>query len=180
MNMMLSLKKISRQQLIAAGVIVVGIVAGAVAGFFSISATGLVTQNSADEPSAKDAPFVLPASPPVKKAVSPVTEDAAQLAAKSAQKAEEELADQRMWEATAKQPLPPRKEPMTPPRWRVVGITSVGSVKSVLLLFENQPVTEARGIGDKLPGGAKIVDIAQDHLKIVLNGQTMKLNLRKQ
>jgi len=178
--MMLSLKKISKQQLIAAGVILIGVVAGAVAGFFSISATGLAPQNNADETSQKDAPFVLPASPPAKKIITPVTEDATQVAAKNAQKAEEELADQRMWEATARQPLPPRKEPMTPPRWRVVGITSVGSVKSVLLLFENQPVTEARGIGDKLPGGAKIVDIAQDHLKIVLNGQTMKLNLRKQ
>lgn len=180
MNMKFNFKKISRQQLLAAGVILAGVIAGAVAGFFSISTANMVQQNSADETAQKDAPFVLPAAPPEKKAIVPVNEDATPQAAKSAQKAEEELADQRMWEVTAKQPLPPRKEPMTPPRWRVVGITSVGSLKSVLLLFENQPVTEARGIGDKLPGGAKIVDIAQDHLKIVLNGQTMKLNLRKQ
>ncbi|MCU6434935.1 hypothetical protein LPB67_14250 [Undibacterium sp. Jales W-56] len=86
----------------------------------------------------------------------------------------------RIWEIAVRQPLPPRKDPLTPPRWRIVGVTSVGVEKSVLLLFENQPATEAKKIGDKLPGGAKIIEIAQDHLKISLNGQSMKLNLRKQ
>jgi hypothetical protein len=86
----------------------------------------------------------------------------------------------RIWEITARQALPPRKEPLTPPRWRIVGVTTVGEEKSVLLLFADQPAPETLKIGEKLPGGAKIVQISQDHLQISLNGQLMKLNLRKQ
>jgi hypothetical protein len=89
-------------------------------------------------------------------------------------------AELQIWEMAARQALPPRKEPLTPSRWRIVGVTAVGDEKSVLLLFANQTATEARKVGDKLPGGAKIVQISQDHLQISLNGQLMKLNLRKQ
>lgn len=86
----------------------------------------------------------------------------------------------RAWEVTARQPLPPRKEPLTPPRWRIVGVTMAGKDKNVLLLFEGQTTAEAKKVGDALPGGAKIVQITQDELRISLNGQFMKLNLRKQ
>ncbi|WP_422946496.1 hypothetical protein [Undibacterium sp. Ren11W] len=99
--------------------------------------------------------------------------------------AEEEVlgtdpAQLRVWEAAVRQPMSPRKEPLTPPVWRIVGVTVIGNEKNVLLLFGKQPATETRKIGDQLPGGAKIVQISQDHLQISLNGQLMKLNLRKQ
>lgn len=86
----------------------------------------------------------------------------------------------RIWEVGARQPLPPRKEPLTPPAWKIVGVTSVGKEQSILLLFANQSTTEARKNGDTLPGGAKIVQISQDYVRIALNGQLMKLSLRKQ
>lgn len=86
----------------------------------------------------------------------------------------------RSWEATARQPLPPRKEPLTPPGWKIVGVTIAGKERNVLILFDNQKTTELRKIGDALPGGAKIVQISQDELQLALNGQLMKLSLHKQ
>lgn len=91
-----------------------------------------------------------------------------------------DLADLRIWELTARQPLPPRKEPLTAPGWKIVGVTSVGDETSVLLLFDKQTATETRKVGDLLPGGARIVQITQDALRIVLNSQYMKLSVRKQ
>ena len=86
----------------------------------------------------------------------------------------------RVWEQTARQPLPPRKEPLTPPNWKIVGVTAVGNEKSVLLLFEKKMVAEPRKVGDLLPGGARIVQISQDELRVALKGQLMKLVLHKQ
>lgn len=115
----------------------------------------------------QDAVFVLPPRPPM----APDQPQEEVLA---------NLADSRIWEVTARQPLPPRKEPLTAPGWKIVGVTSVGDETSVLLLFDKQTTTEARKVGDLLPGGAKIVQITQDALRIVLNSQYMKLSVRKQ
>ena len=90
------------------------------------------------------------------------------------------LADLRIWEVSVRQPLPPRKEPMTAPGWKIVGVTTVGNDTNVLLLFDKQIEIEARKVGDLLPGGAKIIQVAQDALRIVLNGQYMELRIHKQ
>lgn len=90
------------------------------------------------------------------------------------------LADLRIWEVSVRQPLPPRKEPMTAPGWKIVGVTTVSNDTNVLLLFDKQIEIEARKVGDLLPGGAKIIQISQDALRIVLNGQYMELRIHKQ
>lgn len=172
---MLNLKKISSQQWIAAFFVLGCAVVGALSGrYVLLSSFAQMRLESDQKQTQSDPAFVVPTAPPekVKKDEKPNGEDVQKVAA--------DLGELRVWEVAVRQPLPPRKEALTPPRWRIVGVTSVGSEKSVLLLFENQPATETRKIGEKLPGGARIVEIAQDQLKISLNGQLMKLNLRKQ
>lgn len=165
---MLNLHKISRQQAIALIILVACGVLGAVMGWANMSGTiNSASQSSTPKAQEPEGTFVLQSAPLEKVATNEVVPAT-------------DPAELQIWEVAARQALPPRKEPLTPPLWRIVGVTAVGDEKSVLLLFANQPATEARKIGDKLPGGAKIVQISQDHLQISLNGQLMKLNLRKQ
>ncbi|MET3119127.1 hypothetical protein AAKU64_003366 [Undibacterium sp. GrIS 1.8] len=172
---MRDIKKISGQHW-GSTVFVIGCsVAGALLGRYMLfDSLGQMHLANAKKQALPDAPFIVPAAPPE------TMKNEQDLSQEDGSKSTIGLSELRVWEVAVKQPLPPRKEPLTPPRWRIVGVTSVGSEKSVLLLFENQPATETRKIGEKLPGGAKIVEIAQDQLKISLNGQLMKLNLRKQ
>lgn len=139
---------------------------GVISGRYTISTlmVGTASDNTPQQPKSEIA-FVLPSGPPEKELNEEIAIDPDAL---------------RIWEITVKQPLPPRKEPLTAPSWKIVGVTEVGNEKNVLLLFEKQQTAEIRKIGDKLPGGAKIVQISQDHLQISLNGQLMILNLRKQ
>lgn len=173
--LMLNIKKFSSQQWVAIIFIIGCAVVGALLGRYVLfdSLTQMRSENERKQ-ALPDPAFIVPAAPPEK-----VKKDEI-LSAEDASKGSVDPGELRVWEVTVRQPLPPRKEALTPPRWRIVGVTSVGNEKSVLLLFENQPATEIRKIGEKLPGGAKIVEIAQDQLKISLNGQLMKLNLRKQ
>ncbi len=165
---MSNVKAVSRPQVIALLALLACAVIGAALGWVSMSASiEPVSQLSVQKAPEADASFVLQSAPIEKTEASKVVLPA-------------DPTELQIWEQTARLALPPRKEPLTPPRWRIVGVTAVGEEKSVLLLFANQPATEARKVGDKLPGGAKIVQISQDHLQISLNGQLMKLNLRKQ
>lgn len=164
---MLNFKTISRQQAIVVMALLGCAVLGALLGWVGISTTINTMQSNAQKAPEMEVPFVLQAAP-----IEKVESSEVALAS--------DPAELQIWEIAARQALPPRKEPLTPPRWRVVGVTAVGNEKNVLILFGNQPATEIRKIGDKLPGGAKIVQISQDHLQISLNGQLMKLNLRKQ
>jgi hypothetical protein len=164
----LNLKKLSRRQYVALVALLLCGLLGAGAGWLSVTLS-----NSEKQPSkVKDAnetepPFALQTAPPEIIETAEVTQTV-------------DPAELQIWEIAARQALPPRKVPLTSPPWRIVGVTEVGSEKNVLLLFGNPPVTEIRKIGEKLPGGAKIVRISQEHLQISLNGQLMKLNLRKQ
>lgn len=172
---MLNLKKIFSKQWVASFFVIACTVIGALLGRYVLFDSLVQTRfESQQKQTQLDPAFLVPAAPPEK-----IAKDEKK-SAENAQKATTDLSELRVWEVAVRQPLPPRKEALTPPRWRIVGVTSVGNEKSVLLLFDNQPATEARKIGEKLPGGAKIVEIAQDQLKISLNGQIMKLNLRKQ
>lgn len=166
--MKLNLKNISHQQVLVASVLLACGVLGGVLGWVNISnSLNLRQQSDQQKPAEPQGAFVLRPTPLEKTE----TSEAAPVADPS---------ELQIWEVAARQALPPRKEPLTPPRWRIVGVTAVGDEKSVLLLFANQPATEIRKIGDKLPGGAKIIQISQDHLQVSLNGQLMKLSLRKQ
>lgn len=183
-NDMFNLKKITRQQWIGIGVILVCIVFGIALGMYRLSANLRESQRNNEEKAVQaDVGFVLPIAPPEAKTPSLIEKSANDTKEVDTTAVKVDLIDQselRVWEVAARQTLPPRKEPLTARRWRVVGVTAVGDVKNVLLLFENQPATVVLKTGDKLPGGAKITQIAQDHLQISLNGQLMKLNLRKQ
>jgi hypothetical protein len=143
-------------------------VAGSAWGWYQVSASQQdYERNNAGKLARQDSAFVMPPAPPEKAEITDAALDPLAL---------------RVWEITARQPLalPPRKEPLTPPTWKIVGVTTIGSEKNVLLLFENQTAADIKKIGDRLPGGAKIVDITQDHLRLLLNGQHLKLSLLKQ
>ncbi len=163
---MVNIKSLSRNNFLAVLIVLGCGLIGAIWGRYTISTlmSDTARANSLKSPKS-DIAFVLPPSPPEKEASEEVTTDPAAL---------------RIWEVAVRQPLPPRKEPLTAPLWRIVGVTEVGNEKNVLLLFEKQQTAEIRKIGDKLPGGAKIVQISPDHLQISLNGQLMTLSLRKQ
>lgn len=164
----LRFKNLSRAQFFVLVTLLICGLLGAGAGWLSMMSKHIaLPPPNGKNASESEAPFVLQTAPAEKTEVSDVASvvDPAEL---------------QIWEVTARQALPPRKEPLTPAPWRIVGVTEVGNDKNVLLLFGNLPATETRKIGEKLPGGAQIVQISQDHLQISLNGQLMKLNLRKQ
>jgi hypothetical protein len=157
----------SRNSLTMASVVLCCTAAGAGWGWYSAKAElRLPARQTPSKEQSQEIAFALPPSPP------DLVENDEQAAI--------DPAVLRAWEVTARQPLPPRKEALTPPGWKIVGVTGAGIEQNVLLLFENQNTTEPKKVGDILPGGAKIVQISQDQLRIVLNGQLMKLNLRKQ
>jgi hypothetical protein len=165
---MVNLKSLSRQHLFATIGLLACAAIGASLGWASMSASLKTMSLQKTSKTVESEPaFLVPPMPPQTAEAEEVVlgPDPAQL---------------RVWEAAVRQPMPPRKEPLTPPIWRIVGVTVIGNEKNVLLLFGKQSATEIRKIGDQLPGGAKIVQISQDHLQISLNGQLMKLNLRKQ
>jgi hypothetical protein len=142
--------------------------AGATWGWFASKATFKdIVLVSLQKKSQQDAAFILPSSPPM-------------VFEQPKEEAPTDFSTLRIWEVTAHQPLPPRKEPLTGPNWKVVGVTSVDADASILLLFDKQTEVETRKVGDLLPGGAKIVKITQDAVRIYLNKETMELRLRKQ
>lgn len=155
------LAKISRNAAITALSLFTCAVSGAALGWYTLPISSLkVASGNAQKP---DAAFVLPSPPPARDEM-PDTD----------------LVDFRVWEMTARQPLPPRKEPLTAPGWKIVGVTLVGNEKNVLFLYDKKSAIEIRKEGEELPGGAKIVQISQEYLRIFLNGQFMKLSLLKQ
>lgn len=162
------IRTISRRNIIiVVFVLACGLTGVAWGWYSSMSAAGEMAREHTRKLPQQEMVLVLPSHPPV---VPDPPED----------EAPADLAELRIWEASARQPLPPRKEPLTAPGWKIVGVTSVGDDASVLILFDKQTSPETLKIGDLLPGGAKILQISQDTLRIVLNGQIMKLSVRKQ
>lgn len=159
--------KLSRNSIVTALNVCGCGVLGAVLGWYtlSISMHNIAPGNGQKVPK-PDAAFVLPPHPPA-----PALAEQEQVLT--------DPTDLYAWEITARQPLPPRKEPLTVPGWKIVGVTSSGSEKNVLLLFNKQTEVEVRKIGEQLPGGARIIQISQDHLRVFLNGQFMKLDILK-
>jgi len=164
-------RSVSRKNLLTTIIVIACGLAGAAWGWYvSKAAFNTKMHANAQKILKQDAVFILPPRPPV--ALDQTPEQSKEVMTN--------LADLRIWEVTARQPLPPRKEPLTAPGWKIVGVTSVGNDTNVLLLFDKQIDIEARKVGDLLPGGAKIIQISQDALRIFLNGQYMKLSIRKQ
>jgi hypothetical protein len=89
------------------------------------------------------------------------------------------------------------EEPQGEPRWRLVGVVRKDKHDFVLVGFDSaaavpRPATpgaappkprlriESLGIGDELPGGAKILKIEQDRLCILISGVSRALPIRSQ
>ena len=164
-------RSVLRKNIMTAILVIACGLAGAAWGWYAWkTAFNNIMHANAKKISKQDAVFLLPPRPPVVLDQPP----------DQSKEAMANITDLRIWEVSVRQPLPPRKEPMTAPGWKIVGVTSVGTDTNVLLLFDKQIDIEARKVGDLLPGGAKIIQISQDALRIFLNGQYMQLSIRKQ
>jgi len=62
------------------------------------------------------------------------------------------------------------------PEWRFSGVTVIGQEKLLMITIEGQP-TQTLKAGDPLPGGAKILEIYDDHLHLLIQGKKRKLDL---
>ncbi len=60
--------------------------------------------------------------------------------------------------------------------WRFVGVARRGSDQYVLIAF-GKKAPETLKAGDLLPGGAKILRVAADHLCILIDGKKRKLGI---
>lgn len=165
MNVIRSIPR--RNMIIAVAILACGLTGAAWGWYSSMLAAEEMSREHARKLTQQETVLVLPPDPSV--ALAPSEDDVPT-----------DLAELRIWEASARQPLPPRKAPLTAPNWKIAGVTSVGDDANVLILFDKQTTPETLKVGDLLPGDAKILQITQDDLRVVLNGQIMKLSVRKQ
>ncbi len=73
----------------------------------------------------------------------------------------------------------PVVEELGDPKWRIVGLLQGGKEKFVIISIEKQPVKQLT-IGDELPGGAKILDIKDEALCVLVNGKRRSLPIARQ
>lgn len=64
-----------------------------------------------------------------------------------------------------------------PVRWRLTGTYSRGAEAFVLVSLDGRPAEPLR-VGDSLPGGARILEIGQDRICILINGRKRALEVR--
>ena len=66
--------------------------------------------------------------------------------------------------------------PRQDPAWHFAGIAGQGKDRFVLLSMAGKPVQTLR-VGDSLPGDARILEIGDDRLCILINGQKRALEV---
>lgn len=71
------------------------------------------------------------------------------------------------------------EKPLTAPNWRIVGSVSAGAESYAMLAMDGEPIQQLKA-GDKLPGGAKILNIVADRICILLNGKKRVLKTYKE
>jgi hypothetical protein len=70
---------------------------------------------------------------------------------------------------------------LTPPDWRIAGVFSQGDKPVALLIFDELPPRQQQlRVGDKLPGGAKILAITPDRVCILLGGKKRSLTIYRE
>ena len=70
---------------------------------------------------------------------------------------------------------------LTPPDWRIAGVFSQGGKPVALLNIDELPPRQQQlHVGDKLPGGAKILAITPDRLCILLGGKKRSLTIYRE
>ena len=72
-----------------------------------------------------------------------------------------------------------KEEDERDPAWRFLAVMVNGSERFVVIDVEKQPNRQLK-VGDKLPGGAKIHDINQDSLCVIVNGKKRALPIYPQ
>lgn len=85
--------------------------------------------------------------------------------------------------ATAPQAaLPAQDAPaLTPSDWRIASVFSQGGKQVVLLIFDELPPRQQQlRVGDKLPGGAKILAITPDRVCVLLGGKKRSLTIYRE
>ena len=89
------------------------------------------------------------------------------------EKAVAAIAATNLWGATAKATA---DVSLNDPEWRFSGVTVRGQEKLVLITVDGQAPQTLKA-GDQLPGGAKILQINDDHLCLLIKGKKRKLDL---
>ncbi len=72
-----------------------------------------------------------------------------------------------------------KDEPQTDPAWRFLAAMVSGSEKYVVIDVEKQPNRQLK-VGDTLPGGAKIHEINQGSVCVIVNGKKRSLPIYPQ
>lgn len=74
---------------------------------------------------------------------------------------------------------PVDEKPLTAPNWRIVGVVVSGTEKYAMLTVDGQPLQQIKA-GEKLPGGATILNMTADRVCILLNGKKRVLKTYKE
>jgi hypothetical protein len=92
----------------------------------------------------------------------------------------QQLKERNLWGDAVMASAVAASEPLTAPDWNIIGVASNTAVTTLLLSFSNAPerLIELK-VGESLPGGAKIMGIEQDKIRILLNGKPRQLFLRR-
>ena len=89
------------------------------------------------------------------------------------EKAIEILATTSPW---GKLPEPGEQPSPNDPEWRFLGIMARGEQRYVLIKIANQPEQQLT-VGDRLPGGSKILEIEDDSLCLLVNGKKRTIGI---
>jgi hypothetical protein len=74
---------------------------------------------------------------------------------------------QQMWEVNAASQWVVRAAPLSPPSWRVTGVVQRGDQTQVIVQMDNDTTPKFFRIGDTLPGGAKVVMVASNVIRVI-------------
>jgi len=91
----------------------------------------------------------------------------------------------KLWGASAANALPggplvsEEEKPLTAPDWRIAGVVTDGKENYAMVMVDGQPIQQLK-VGDKLPGGFKIVSMTADRVCILLNGKRRVLRTYKE
>lgn len=85
----------------------------------------------------------------------------------------ESIVENKLWGNTGL-PAAAVEKSLTPPDWRISGVFSIGKQQFVTLATAGA-ADQQLSVGDKLPGGAKILAITPDQICILLNRKKLAL-----
>lgn len=66
--------------------------------------------------------------------------------------------------------------PLNTPEWRFVGVFNSGKEQQVMISIDKKPAVSLK-VGEELPGGAKILQIRDDQICVLVNGQKRALGI---